>query len=53
MQIKLFNIPIPGGEQVNDEGNACQRHVLPLVAFTRHADARAFRKNVLIKIETA
>ncbi|MFQ5447468.1 MAG: RNA-directed DNA polymerase [Saprospiraceae bacterium] len=26
---------------------ACQRHALPLVAFTRHADTLAFRKNVL------
>jgi len=25
----------------------CQRHVLPLVAFTAHADAKAFRRNVL------
>lgn len=25
----------------------CQRHVLPLIAFTQHADAKGFRKKVL------
>lgn len=31
----------------------CQRHTLPLVAFTRHADALAFRKNVILKMGIA
>lgn len=30
---------------------ACQQHVLPLVAFTEHADTLVFRKNVLLRIE--
>ena len=48
MQIKIFNRPIPGGELMNEAGNATVR-ALPLVAFTRHADLLAFRKNVLLK----
>ena len=48
MQIKIFNRPIPGGAQINEEGNASLR-ALPLVAFTRHADSLTFRKNVLLK----
>lgn len=31
----------------------CQRHVLPLVAFTCHSDALDFRKNVITKIAIA
>jgi retron-type reverse transcriptase len=30
---------------------ACQRHVLPLVAFTRHADSAVFRRNVQLKLD--
>ncbi len=30
---------------------ACQRRVLPLIAFTQHADSKTFRKNVLLDIE--
>jgi len=29
---------------------ACQRHVLPLAAFTRHADAKVFRQKVISRI---
>lgn len=29
----------------------CARHVLPLIAFTAHADAKQFRKNVLLSME--
>lgn len=30
---------------------ACQSRALPLIAFTRHADAKSFRKNVLLNLE--
>ncbi len=30
---------------------ACGRYALPLVAFTRHADANIFRKNVLLRLQ--
>ncbi|MBX2929302.1 MAG: hypothetical protein KF852_15820 [Saprospiraceae bacterium] len=29
----------------------CARHALPLIAFTKHADAKAFRKNVLLRLQ--
>ena len=29
---------------------ACQQHIQPLIAFTNHADAKTFRKNVLLCI---
>lgn len=29
----------------------CQQKVLPLIAFTRHADTEIFRKNVLLRIQ--
>lgn len=29
----------------------CARHAWPLVAFTEHADARTFRKNVLLRLQ--
>jgi len=32
-----------------DEGT-CQRHALPLIAFTRHADSMAFRRNMLMRL---
>lgn len=30
---------------------ACQRRVLPLIAFTQHADVKKFRENVLLRIQ--
>ena len=30
---------------------ACQQHALPLIAFTQHADATTFRKNVLLRLQ--
>ena len=27
---------------------ACQRHILPLLAFIRHADTKTFRENVIL-----
>jgi len=29
----------------------CARHALPLIAFTNHADAKLFRKNVLLRLK--
>lgn len=29
----------------------CARHALPLIAFTNHADGKAFRKNVLLRFK--
>lgn len=29
--------------------NRCQRHILPLIAFTRHANADAFRKSLFLQ----
>jgi len=31
----------------------CQRHALPLISFTRHADARKFRENVLLLLHSS
>jgi len=40
-------------EENYDSGNwsaaSCQRHVLPLLAFVEHADARNFRKSVFLQ----
>lgn len=37
-------------ESGNWDETACQRRALPLIAFTRHADAVTFRKNVINRI---
>jgi hypothetical protein len=65
MQIKLFTIPILGGEKLNEELNlflrskkvssVCQRKFLPLLAFISQANTFCFRKRVILSafVETS
>lgn len=43
---KMSHVNIQHNSGAWDEAT-CGRHVLPLVAFTRHADAQVFRQNVI------
>lgn len=47
---KLTEIDTHHKSGVWDEAT-CQRRALPLIAFTQHADALEFRKNVLLRLE--